>query len=115
MQSLNLFQFIIFQHQRRKSAEGLLHQVHRHLVPRLHLLRATFRSYVEFRRLNDGVVKAERPASLRPSARIWLAEIFVIWATSSFLREMMLTRANSIREKKMKQVQTRNQISMNLM
>ena len=38
MQSLNLFQFIIFQHQRRKSAEGLLHQVHRHLVPRLHLL-----------------------------------------------------------------------------
>ena len=29
-----------------------------------HLLRATFRSYVEFRRLNDGVVKAERPASL---------------------------------------------------
>ena len=38
MQSLNLFQFIISQHQRRKSAEGLLHQVHRHLVPRLHLL-----------------------------------------------------------------------------
>ena len=38
MQSLNLFQFIIFQHQRRKSAKGLLHQVHRHLVPRLHLL-----------------------------------------------------------------------------
>ena len=38
MQSLNLFQFIIFQHQRRKSAEGLLHQVHRHLVPRLHVL-----------------------------------------------------------------------------
>ena len=32
-----------------------------------------------------------------------------------FLREMMLTRANSMREKKMKQVQTRNQMSMNLM
>ena len=32
-----------------------------------------------------------------------------------FLREMMLTRANSMREKKMKHVQTRNQMSMNLM
>ena len=32
-----------------------------------------------------------------------------------FLREMMLTRANSMRAKKMKQVQTRNQMSMNLM
>ena len=56
-----------------------------------------FKSYVEFLRLNEGVVNAERPASLdrgrfqagilslnhlSPSAKMCPAEIFVIWATS---------------------------------
>ena len=81
----------------------------------------------EFFRLRAGVEKAVLLTSFSPSRNILPEVSRLMWTVSLevnskrreeretyFLLQIVLTTANSRRERKMKQVQERNQMSMNL-